>query len=429
MRKFQDLREKFRASTKGSVSILFGVMSISLMLLIGLAIDTARFYDLSNRVQASLDAASLAGAKLLIDETLTDADIKARAQAYFDSAIANTGVKIAQILPLDVDVDRVNSTVESHGVIKVTSLFGRLADLPSLNTIDRTSKVAYSVKRIELSMVLDITGSMAPAGKIDALKVAAKDMIDSLYSSNPEAGIVKAALVPYAASVNAGAYVGSVTPTPNPGDTCVIERDVTAVFTGAGAYGEDQVDTFNDDDFTANNHYSCPTSPIIPLSDLAKKSDRNDFKSEIDSLTAGGWTAGHIGTAWGWYTLSPEWSGIWPAASKPKPYGPDVIKAVVIMTDGEFNTSYRNGAQNAACGTPGAWNADSGCSQALQICQNMKAAGVKVYSVSFQTPPDAEAMLQECAGPGNFYNADNSAQLISAFRDIVNKLTSLRVTS
>ena len=429
MRKFQDLREKFRASTKGSVSILFGVMSISLMLLMGLAIDTARFYDLSNRVQASLDAASLAGAKLLIDETLTDADIKARAQAYFDSAIANTGVKIAQILPLDVDVDRVNSTVESRGVIKVTSLFGRLADLPSLNTINRTSKVANSVKRIELSMVLDITGSMAPAGKIDALKVAAKDMIDSLYSSNPEAGIVKAALVPYAASVNAGAYVGSVTPTPNPGDTCVIERDVTAVFTGAGAYGEDQVDTFNDDDFTANNHYSCPTSPIIPLSDLAKKSDRNDFKSEIDSLTAGGWTAGHIGTAWGWYTLSPEWSGIWPAASKPKPYGPDVIKAVVIMTDGEFNTSYRNGAQNAACGSPGAWNADSGCSQALQICQNMKAAGVKVYSVSFQTPPDAEAMLQECAGPGNFYNADNSAQLISAFRDIVNKLTSLRVTS
>ena len=429
MRKFQDLREKFRASTKGSVSILFGVMSISLMLLMGLAIDTARFYDLSNRVQASLDAASLAGAKLLIDETLTDADIKARAQAYFDSAIANTGVKIAQILPLDVDVDRVNSTVESRGVIKVTSLFGRLADLPSLNTINRTSKVANSVKRIELSMVLDITGSMAPAGKIDALKVAAKDMIDSLYSSNPEAGIVKAALVPYAASVNAGAYVGSVTPTPNPGDTCVIERDITAVFTGAGAYGEDQVDTFNDDDFTANNHYSCPTSPIIPLSDLAKKSDRNDFKSEIDSLTAGGWTAGHIGTAWGWYTLSPEWSGIWPAASKPKPYGPDVIKAVVIMTDGEFNTSYRNGAQNAACGTPGAWNADSGCSQALQICQNMKAAGVKVYTVSFQTPPDAEAMLQECAGPGNFYNADSSAQLISAFRDIVNKLTSLRVTS
>ena len=87
MRKFQDLREKFRASTKGSVSILFGVMSISLMLLMGLAIDTARFYDLSNRVQASLDAASLAGAKLLIDETLTDADIKARAQAYFDSKV------------------------------------------------------------------------------------------------------------------------------------------------------------------------------------------------------------------------------------------------------------------------------------------------------------------------------------------------------
>ncbi len=429
MRNLIKMLQSFGTAAGGSVSILFGVMFICLMLVAGIAIDSARFYDLSSRIQASLDTASLAGAKLLIDDSLSDSDITALTQTYFDASIANTGVNIAQITPLEVNIDRANATVEARSVVKVTSLFGSLANLPSLNRIERASKVAHSVKRIELSMVLDITGSMAPAGKIDALKLAAKDMIEAMYSSDPAKGVVKAALVPYAAAVNAGPYIGSVTPVPNVQDTCAIERDVTEVFTGAAAVGVDQVDTFYDDDETANGHYSCPTSKVIPLTDLSKTGDRDAFKTEIDNLTPGGWTAGHIGAAWGWYTVSPEWSGIWPAASAPKPYSPDVIKAVVIMTDGEFNTNYRNGAQNAGCGSPGAWNTDSGCHQALQICQNMKAAGVKVFTVSFLTPPDAEAMLQECAGPGNFYNADNSAQLSGAFRDIVQKLTSLRITS
>ena len=40
--------------------------------------------------------------------------------------------------------------------------------------------VELDLKRVELAMVLDITGSMAVSGKLDAMKVAAKEVIDLL---------------------------------------------------------------------------------------------------------------------------------------------------------------------------------------------------------------------------------------------------------
>ena len=124
-----------------------------------------------------------------------------------------------------------------------------------------------------------------------------------------------------------------------------------------------------------------------------------------------------------------QWNSVWPSSSHPRAYSDDVIKAVVLMTDGEFNTNYRNGTNNLACGTPGSWAAGSGCDQAVQICQNMRDAGVNLYTVGYTTPADAEAMLRQCSGTSNFYNADSSGQLMQAFKDIVDRLSNLRITS
>lgn len=429
MQKPSSLLKRFGDDTRGAIAIIFGLSTIVLIMMVGLSVDSSRAYNTATKIQTALDAAALAGAKLLDVEGANDADVLAKAQAYFNARLPSLHIEGAMAANFRTDIVRGDSRVTALVDVTVPNLFGSIGGLAPTMTFTPSSAVVYKAKKVELSLVLDITGSMSANGKIDALKTAAKDMVDVFFSSNPSAGAVKVALVPYSAAVNVGAYVNAVTPDPNPGDTCVIERDVTEVFTGAAAVGVDQVDAFYDDDHVDNDHYFCPAAQVIPLTDLAQTADRNNFKTQIDNLTPGGWTAGHIGAAWGWYTISPQWSGIWPSASAPKPYSGDIIKAVVIMTDGEFNTSYRNGAQNAACGTPGAWNPDSGCSQALQLCQNMKAAGVQVYTIGLQTLPTSEAMLQECAGAGNFYNTDTSSQLIGAFRDIVEKLTSLRITS
>ena len=42
--------------------------------------------------------------------------------------------------------------------------------------------------------------------------------------------------------------------------------------------------------------------------------------------------------------LAPNFASLWPAASQPAAYNtPNLIKVVVLMTDGSFNTVYCNG--------------------------------------------------------------------------------------
>jgi hypothetical protein len=186
----------------------------------------------------------------------------------------------------------------------------------------------------------------------------------------------------------------------------------------------------------AESFYSCPTASIRPLTDLSVTANRTNFKAAIDSLMANGGTAGHIGTAWGWYTLSPEWNGLWPGNAA-RPYDPKTIKAVVLMTDGEFNVSYANGGETVAWPDPlAADETQPGTSgyQALQLCEAMKNPAdadsrIVIYTVGFQTPAAAEAVLKQCSGAENYYDANNASQLASAFRDIVKRLTNLRVAS
>ncbi len=48
--------------------------------------------------------------------------------------------------------------------------------------------------------------------------------------------------------------------------------------------------------------------------------DKSVLKASVDSYTTGGTTAGHLGTSYAWYLLSPEWASIWPTASQPTAY-------------------------------------------------------------------------------------------------------------
>jgi hypothetical protein len=52
-----------------------------------------------------------------------------------------------------------------------------------------------------------------------------------------------------------------------------------------------------------------------------------------------------------------------------------------------------------------------------------------IYTVGFQTPLAAEAMLKQCSGSDNYYDANTASQLNDAFRDIVEKVSSLRISS
>jgi Flp pilus assembly protein TadG len=422
---FVHLAHSFARDTRGSIAVIFGVILLAIMLACGLALDVSRAYNVHSKIQEALDAAALAAAKLLDEEGASDSDVQAIAKAFFDERRANMRMDGLELGSFTVVANRAQSSVTVRIDASLPSIFGKIGGTSPAFKFTPVATATYDTKKIEMAMVLDITGSMAPNGKMDALKTAAKEVVDTLFAGNPSPGAVRTALIPYSASVNAGAYFDWVTFAHHGGphgDTCVVERAGGDAYTDALPTAGTYLGTSSPFE---NPRYSCPPPAVVPLTDLSDSSQRAAFKAKIDALVPTGATAGHIGTAWGWYTLSPTWASLWPSSSRPKPYSKDIVKVVILMTDGEFNTSYENGNVNSTDFTA----VGSSGYQALELCKNIQAPGIMIFTVAFQAPANAGEMLKQCSGPANFYDADSKSELVQAFRDIVDKLTNLRISS
>lgn len=181
---------------------------------------------------------------------------------------------------------------------------------------------------------------------------------------------------------------------------------------------------------------ACPNTQIVPLTD-----NRVDLHHTIDNLPATGTTAGALGILWAWYALSPNFGYVWPEISRPAPYGQrNLLKAAIIMTDGDFNTTHCNGAvsrdSNASSSSERInCNAPNGnaYTQSRAYCDAMKANGtnIVIYTVGFGITAGSAAanVLNYCAsGPDYAYLAQNAADLSSAFEQIASNISALRLT-
>ncbi|MBK1794606.1 hypothetical protein JHL21_08815 [Devosia sp. WQ 349] len=180
----------------------------------------------------------------------------------------------------------------------------------------------------------------------------------------------------------------------------------------------------------------CSSSKIVPLT-----TSKATLTSAINGLTAGGSTSGSTGILWSWNMLAPSFGYVWPT-SAPAPYHQrHLMKAAIIMTDGEFNTVHCNGVVSGISSTGGSGNAERiNCAspnggpykQASDYCTAMKNnTGIQVYTVGFGITKGSPAAiaLENCASSlANHFLADNAASLNDAFDQIARQITALRLT-
>ncbi len=169
----------------------------------------------------------------------------------------------------------------------------------------------------------------------------------------------------------------------------------------------------------STSYQSCQASVPIPLTD-----DKELLNAHVSSLVAGGGTAGHIGLAWGWYLISPNWSSIWPEESEPRAYDDETsIRAVILMTDGDFNSTH-------PLALTGSFQ------QAQALCDEMKATdpNMMIYTVGFQVPDtvqttgSGETILEYCAtDAAHTFDAANGEQLRQAYQEIARDIADLHL--
>ncbi|MEO1265250.1 MAG: hypothetical protein AAFV26_06070, partial [Pseudomonadota bacterium] len=363
----------------------------------------------------ALDSAALAGAKALRLQGLSETEASELARRMFEANYKDLTSFDGTIKDLQISADASKSKVE---ITATTSVGMHLAKLAGISTMDfdKTATAIFEAKDIEVAVQLDVTGSMCnPCSKIQDLKSATKTLVDILIPDQDTGQKIRIGYAPFSAGVNAGSYLAAVSGGETTPDKCTYERRQLGFQQSDEApVGQARLQTTKD----LPGAIRCSASaPILPMTD-----DKSLLKSTVDGYSTDGWTAGHLGTAWSWYLLSPRWSSIWPQSAKPAEYNDEgTIKVAILMTDGVYNTV---GGENG--------NDTQSSNLATSTCSAMKAKKIIVYTVGFKLSPGSAAAdtLSACAsGPGKAYSAENGAALTAAFRDIAEDITNLRLSN
>lgn len=402
------LIREFKTCRKGSIMPLFGLCMLGIVMLMGVSIDGSRGVRVSSIAGNALDAAALAAAKALRIDGLSDEALQALVDKFFRSNLTDVSEADAVLDTLTISTDRISNTVELNASLKVPTTVSAVFGEETL-TVNVKSVAVFDAKDVEVSMMLDVSGSME-GSKINDLKAAAQDLVDILLPASNAEPRNRIAIAPFSTAVNAGSLTSEVATGRDSrgrafagrGTTCVTERP------GIHAFTDRSPTTVK----LRQRSETCARTPVRPLT-----TSRDDLGTTIDDLRADGWTAGHLGIAWAWYLLSPEWADILDDSAGKSYDDPEIQKVAILMTDGMFNNYYESGPGDSV-------------TQARALCANMKAAGVVIYTVGFQVPEEVVPTLRYCAtSPKHFFSATDGSQLRETFKTIANRLNGLRLAS
>ena len=475
--------KRLMANERGNTAIVVGMATVPLMLILGSAVDFERAANTQIALQSAVDSAALYAAGLGDN---TNTGLTDKSKPFFTTNYKADGGTVTPTYGVTGAGDSVTATAS----VAVPNAFMALAGIPT-TTVSATAMVKKAGINLEVSLVLDNTGSMGWTNgqtgntAIYDLKAAASKFIDQVVPETQGSYYTKVAAIPYNVGVNMGSAASaniargtvSAGTSTTPGATnytfssyqlesktksgawsnncthdanhyclatgaitnCVTERTGSRAYTDASAITYPLGRQYVVGGASAGN--GCTVTPMLPLS-----MSKTDLKATISAMSAANNTVGQVGIEWGWYTLSPN-IGLFSGTSVPSGYdkltssnyAERVKKIMILMTDGEYNSAYADGVMSGQLNYVNYTDSnvinkapDNGdpFTQSKAICSAIKASGVEIYVITFQldkTKSQRVDLTTSCATDAKHLIDADSTSLDSAFSTIANQLQEMRI--
>lgn len=341
------------AGDESGAMVIFGLFLLVLMLMVGgMAVDFMNGERQRAAMQQTMDSSLLAAASLR--RTLPPEEV-------VDDFWLRSG-KADMLQSRGADVDLNGKSVWANAEAEVPTVFMHMLDVNTLKYAAR-GRAEESVGNVEISLVLDISGSMRFGDQIGKLRVAAKEFFTTILSGE-SASTTSINVVPYAGQVSVGPTLfsrfGGVRRNGDagaPDDVRASCLDMTAAdYANANppASGRPQTAKFMNwtIDRPTMNWGWCPTDNsqiLIAQNDLAKL---NGF---IDGIRLHDGTGTQTGVKYGLMLLNPAMRPHFQAMGGaevptqfrnrplnwPTERNADVSKYLIVMTDGEITEQVR----------------------------------------------------------------------------------------
>ena len=447
---FESLRRRvrtFRHAKAGNVMLTFALTLLPLVGFVGAAVDYSRGNSAKAAMQQAIDATGLIlskDASAMLQTALND-----KAQAVFTTLINRPEIMNIVVTPVLTNPTEGTFLLDVSATGMVDTTFTKILGKEHLD-LSVNTQIRWGMKKLELALGLDNTGSMGSSSKMTELKKAllnikgqngatADGLLQTLKNAAKQAGDVRISVIPFDTTVKIGTSYkndtwidwteafGTCNKTlsspktktrclaisggawtkdnnKNNWNGCVIDRN----------QNNDAADTLPDSNmatqFPATKECtgSGGLAQALPLTDIWG-SGYQTLVDKVNSMQPNGNTNVTIGLAWAWHSLTSSLP--WTEALDPKP---DLDKAIILLTDGD-NTQNRWSTTSSTIDT-----------RTTLACNNVRVANIKVYTI--RVIDGNSALLKSCATKTSMYfEVAQASQLSPVFAAIAQDLANLRI--
>lgn len=455
-RMVQAQMDRFTRAEDGAMMPMVLFFFVITLLIGGMGVDFMHHEMERVKLQAVLDRAVLAAAN-----TRNDLDPETVVRDYFEKAEMTDYLKTVTV-ESGTGYRTVSATASNPMKTQFISTLGY-----STLDVNASGTAEESIGDAEVSLVLDISGSMASNSRIVNMRSAAQEFIDTVITDdNP--GTVSVSVVPYSSQVNAGPEILS--------RLNVLQ---TQGYSHCMEFDEDEFATTALDTTTLHHQYahfstgsssnsSLVTDTECPQQDYERitafSQDADALKEQIGDLQARQNTSIHLGMKWGVALLDPAFQPVVADMvddglidesfdGRPVAWGAGALKTIVLMTDGANVRTYR--LKDEVYETPdmrymwarkglsymtnymtsnldsyfyeNAYTATEGDDLLEEICDAAKARGVIVWTIGFEVSNHGAEVMENCASSAAHFYRVEGIEIEDAFASIARQLNALHL--
>jgi len=464
VQRLRTLQRNFARDEDGMITIFACFMILIMLMVGGIGVDLMRHEMERMRLQSVSDRAALAAADL--DQTLTPSEV---VRDYFSKAGMADYVSNVEVS------DGLNyRTVSVDATNPMKTHFMKMTGVDTLN-VPVHAKAEEKIQKVEISMVLDISGSMNSNSKMWNLRNAAKEFIDTVLTPENE-GLISVSLVPYSEQVNAGpAIVSQLNVNMKHEYSYCLEFPDSSFQTARLDTGlrYDQMQHFQwnyysiESGYTRNTLYDtiCPRNWYEEIAAFSE--DKAALKNRIDRLQPRAGTAIYLGMKWATAMLDPSFRPVNSAmasvgasdpefAARPASYDDaETLKTVILMTDGQnsntirisdwyydddsevvhwnrYNLNYYLERHVSSWYRSNfyyqKYSASQGDSMLSSVCDAAKENRIVIWSIGFEVTTHGANVMRDCASsPSHFFRVEG-VEISDAFEAIARQINQLRLT-
>src|SRR5450631_4541518 len=419
---------RFWNNRQGSVAPMLGIALIPLLGTVGAAVDYSQASATRTAFQNALDSTALMLSKTAALQT--SSELQAAATNDFNALFTGSNAKNVTVTA-NYSTTSGSQLVLSGSATVDTNFLGILG-IDTIHIAASTTST-WGNTRLRVALVLDNTGSMASSGKMTALKTASQNLLTQLKSAAVTAADVYVSVIPFGKDVNVDTSNVNApwlrwdlweevngkcsNTTYKTKSTCTSHSKVWtpaahSTWNGCVTDRDQNFDTTNDPPVAGATLYPTEQYSSCAVSLIGLTNDWTTLSNKIDAMQPVGNTNQAIGLQIGWQTLTAAPFTV-PAMDPNYKY----TQVIILLSDG-LNTQDR-------------WytTASSIDTRQQKTCDNIKAAGITIYTVQVNTGGDpTSTLLQGCASDtSKFFLLTSSAQIVTTFGQIGTALSNLRL--